>query len=78
MARGAGFSIAEIRALLKGFAPDAAPGRAWRSLAAQKLGELALLMAQIATFHDRLQGMLRCNCASIATCPLCARPSAAA
>lgn len=70
LAQGAGFSLAEIRMLLADFAPEAPPAPIWRTLATRKLGEVALLMAQLATFQDRLQAVLRCECPSFAACPL--------
>ena len=40
VAKGAGFSVAEIKTLLSGFTRRTPPGVRWRKLAAKKLAEL--------------------------------------
>ena len=63
-----GFSIAEIRALLCGFAERTTPAKRWRAMAKTKIGELNDKMVQISRMKSFLSAICRCQCSSVAEC----------
>ena len=68
MAQEAGFTIAEIRTLLHGFAPDAPASVRWRSLAEQKLPEVEALIARASAMQRMLEALRGCSCPTFADC----------
>jgi MerR family transcriptional regulator, redox-sensitive transcriptional activator SoxR len=73
LASQCGFSIAETRTLLLGFAPNMRPARRWGSLAKAKLDELSETMARISRMKRVLKAVCRCKCLSIQECGIRAR-----
>ena len=67
-AKRAGLTIAEIRALLRGYPDEAAAPERWRSLASRKLEEVDELMARMGRMRVLLAEALRCECASLEEC----------
>jgi MerR family transcriptional regulator, redox-sensitive transcriptional activator SoxR len=67
-ARGAGFTIGEIRVFLTGFASNVAPRARWRTLADRKLLELNTLLQRVEAMKAVLETSFRCNCPQISDC----------
>lgn len=67
-AQRAGFTIAEIRALLYGFTEDTAPPERWQVMAARKLTEVEALIEQLQGTRRALERAMRCGCASLDDC----------
>lgn len=75
LAQAAGFSIAEIQALVSDFDENAPLGVRWRTLAEQKLAELDILISRAQGMKRVLQEGLRCECLNLDEClPLMSRP----
>jgi MerR family transcriptional regulator, redox-sensitive transcriptional activator SoxR len=68
LAQAAGFTVAETRAFLHGFAPDAPPPDRWRALAGRKLPEVAAQIARLGAMQTILEAGLRCECPTLADC----------
>lgn len=68
LAQQAGFTIAEIQALLHGFAPATPPAQRWRLLAQQKLRELDEQMLRMQQMKQILETGLQCGCLRIEDC----------
>jgi MerR family redox-sensitive transcriptional activator SoxR len=75
LASHCGFSLAEIRTLLHGFATGTAPARRWRFLAKTKLAELNQRMEQISRMKQVLTAICSCKCSSLKECGIRARRS---
>lgn len=67
-AQRAGFTIAELRALLHGFPEDTAPPGRWQMLAGRKLAEVDALIEQLQGTRRVLEQALLCHCASLDEC----------
>ena len=79
LAREAGFTMAEIRELVAGFAPGTPPAARWRTLATRKLAELDAQVERIGRMRAVLGVALECGCLRLEECgPLLAarRPTA--
>ncbi len=76
LASECGFSLAQIRTLLEGFAAGTPPAKRWRVLARSKLAELNEKMRQISQMKRVLTAVCRCKCLSIEQCGIRARRSA--
>jgi MerR family redox-sensitive transcriptional activator SoxR len=68
VARAAGFTISETRTFLSGFSGTIPPAARWRELAARKIAELDVLVAQIMTMRQVLQTSFQCDCLRIEDC----------
>jgi MerR family redox-sensitive transcriptional activator SoxR len=68
LAKGAGFTLAEIRKLLAGFARRTPPGARWRSLAEAQLPELDRRIAEAQRMKDVLERMTACECPTLEEC----------
>ena len=68
LAQAAGFTIAEIRTFLHGFAPDTPPRERWRELAARKLPAVDAQIARLQGMRAILEAGLRCECLALAEC----------
>ncbi len=67
-AKRAGFTIAEIRTLLRSFPAEVGAPERWRALASRKLEEVKELVAELRQMEDLLEEALRCQCASLDEC----------
>jgi MerR family transcriptional regulator, redox-sensitive transcriptional activator SoxR len=67
-AREMGFSIEEIRTLLDGFPQATVPSERWRTLAEEKLPEIAGIIARATALKDLLEAGLNCTCEDIELC----------
>lgn len=63
LARGAGFTLAEIRQLVNEFGRNR-----WRRLAQRKLGEIRLTTERLRTMSALLTELLECACPDIEAC----------
>lgn len=68
LARESGFTMAEIRELVRGFTPDTPPARRWHALATRKLAELDALVARTERMRAVLQVALACGCLRLEDC----------
>ena len=68
LAQKAGFTVAEIRTLLHGFAPDTPPAVRWQPLARQKLRELDAQIERARQMKQVLETGLNCGCLRIEDC----------
>lgn len=68
MAQRAGFSIAEIQALIHDFPADAKPAERWGAFAGQKLAELEALEREIRAKKALLESTRDCACPSLESC----------
>jgi MerR family transcriptional regulator, redox-sensitive transcriptional activator SoxR len=68
LARELGFSLEDIRTLLRGFSPDTPPPVRWRKLAAEKLPEVDATIQRAQTMKRLLEKGLRCDCVTVADC----------
>ncbi|MBA3414664.1 MAG: MerR family transcriptional regulator [Chloroflexia bacterium] len=65
LAQEVGFSVAEVRALVAGFAERGVAPERWRELAERKLAEADALIARAEGMKRVLQASLRCGCALV-------------
>jgi MerR family redox-sensitive transcriptional activator SoxR len=70
LAQEVGFSIAEIRALVEGFADTGVDSARWRELATRKLGEVDALIRHAEQMKHLLVESLDCGCLTLDTCQL--------
>ena len=68
VARKAGFSIADLHALLHGFAPQTAPSARWRQLAAQRLETIQEQLGQLKAQEQLAKRFLDCQCLTLDHC----------
>ncbi len=68
VAKSAGFTVAEIKTLLSGFARRTPPGRRWRKLAQSKLVELEARSAEVERMKRVLKAVTRCKCPTLEEC----------
>jgi len=68
LAKGVGFTVAEVKRLLGGFARRTPPGERWRTLAKSKLVELDDRIAKAEQMRSLLQVVMRCECPTFADC----------
>ena len=68
VAKAAGFTVAEIKTLLSGFARRTPPGQRWRTLAQRKLVELEARVAEVERMKRVLEAVTRCECPTLEEC----------
>ena len=68
IALDAGFTIAETRTFLTGFAAETKPSARWRALAARKLVELDAAMERTRRMKSILESGFRCECPRLEDC----------
>jgi MerR family redox-sensitive transcriptional activator SoxR len=68
LSQQAGFTVAEIRALLNGFARRTPPSARWRALAAKKLEQVEEQLEETERMKRLLQLLLSCECPSLTDC----------
>jgi MerR family redox-sensitive transcriptional activator SoxR len=68
LAQSAGFTVAEIKTLLHGFATGTPAAERWRPLAAHKLLEVEALLARAQAMRRVLEGLLVCGCSRLEEC----------
>jgi MerR family redox-sensitive transcriptional activator SoxR len=73
IAKAAGFSVAEIYRLLRGFSGKTPPSKRWRALAEKKLSEVEERMDQLRRMKLVLNTVLGCECPSFDDCAQASR-----
>jgi MerR family redox-sensitive transcriptional activator SoxR len=73
-AKAAGFRVAEIQTLLRGFGRRTPPGPRWRALAERKGEELEARSAEVERMKRVLQVVARCECPTLEECSRALRP----
>ncbi len=68
MAREAGFTVAETRALFHDFPAGVTASDRWRRLAERKIAEVDALIARASRMRDVLGESLRCGCVTFDDC----------
>lgn len=68
LAREAGFTIAEVRQLVTGFAPGTKPAVRWQALATRKLAEIDAMVARAERMRAVLRVALDCGCFRLEDC----------
>lgn len=75
VAQQAGFTIAEIKTLLHGFAAETPAAVRWRALAERKLPEVEALIVRAHEMKRLIEASLECGCLTLEECALRLRPS---
>jgi len=75
LATQCGFTVAETRTLLHGFAANTRPARRWSVLARAKLAELNATAARIGRMKRLLNAICKCECPSLEECGIRSRRS---
>jgi MerR family transcriptional regulator, redox-sensitive transcriptional activator SoxR len=74
IAQQAGFTVAEIRTLFNGFAPETPASTRWEALAQQKLAEVDTLIRRAQAMKRVMEEeLLRCRCLTLDECARCIR-----
>ena len=68
LAKSAGFTISEIRRLVRGLSKRTAPGPRWRALAKKKLVEVEQRIIEANRMRTALEMMMRCECPTFEDC----------
>ena len=68
LAREAGFTIREIRALFRDFSTDTTASTRWRSMAAGKLEELDAVLRRTKLMRRVVRAMMECRCQTLEDC----------
>jgi MerR family transcriptional regulator, redox-sensitive transcriptional activator SoxR len=68
LAQDAGFTVAETRMVMHGFERATPPSQRWRSMAQQKLDEIAVRLERAERMRDVLQRLMRCECRTLGEC----------
>lgn len=67
-AKGAGFTLCEIKQLFNGFASETPAGVRWQKVASAKLAEMDALAARVEAMKELLGVALRCGCVELDSC----------
>jgi MerR family redox-sensitive transcriptional activator SoxR len=68
LAKGAGFSVAEIRKLLNGFDRATPASARWQAMASRKLDDVNALIEHAQRMRDLLEKLLTCQCVQLTEC----------
>jgi MerR family transcriptional regulator, redox-sensitive transcriptional activator SoxR len=68
LAKGAGFTVAEIRRLLHGFDRTTPASARWQAMAARKLRDVTELIGRARQMQRVLEELLSCKCVDLAEC----------
>jgi MerR family redox-sensitive transcriptional activator SoxR len=68
IAREAGFTMAELKRLVTGFAPGTPPERRWHDLATRKLAEIDAMVVRARRMRAILRTALACGCFRLEDC----------
>ncbi|MBA3671336.1 MAG: MerR family transcriptional regulator [Gemmatimonadaceae bacterium] len=68
LARAGGFTMAETKVLMMGFAPRSRPDALWKRLAAAKLAEIDEMVARAERMREVLRIGLDCGCFRLEDC----------
>jgi MerR family redox-sensitive transcriptional activator SoxR len=73
LAQRAGFTLTEIRQLLRGFSPRASAGERWRALVGRKQSEVRARIDELRRMLGVLDLLERCDCPDLDACGAAAR-----
>jgi MerR family redox-sensitive transcriptional activator SoxR len=76
LAQSAGFTLAEIRQLLRGFPPRASAGERWRALVDRKQTDVKARIDELRRMLGVLELLGRCDCPDLDACGAAARAKA--
>jgi len=68
LAKGAGFTISEIRTLISGFERRTPPGKRWLALGEQKIAEVGKQIHELQIMKMVLLAVTNCKCANFEEC----------
>jgi len=68
LAQDAGFTVSETRILMHGFERATPPSQRWRSMAQQKLDEIAVRIARAERMREVLERLMGCKCRTFEEC----------
>ncbi len=68
LAKKAGFTVAEIKKLLRGFSSKTPPGERWRQLASAKLREIEERIQEAQRMKRVLETVMGCQCPTLDDC----------
>lgn len=68
LAQSCGFTLAEMRQLLHGFAPDSKPSRRWQVMAEKKTAELDSQIEKLRAMRKLVSKADACDCESLVQC----------
>lgn len=68
LSKSAGFTVSEIRQLLRGVSKRTAPGPRWRALAQKKLVEVEHRIVEANRMRTTLRMMMSCECPTFEDC----------
>lgn len=68
LAKGAGFSVAEIRKLLNGFDRTTPASARWQTMATRKLDDVNAIIERAEQMRDLLEKLLTCQCVQLSEC----------
>ena len=68
LSKRSGFTVAEIRKLVRGFKGSAPPGVRWRALAEEKMEALDQRIAEAQAMQRLLRAVTACECPSFREC----------
>jgi MerR family transcriptional regulator, redox-sensitive transcriptional activator SoxR len=68
LAKGAGFTVAEIRRLRHGFDRTTPASARWHAMAARKLSDVLALIDRAQRMRVVLEALLTCECVELADC----------
>ncbi len=67
-AKGAGFTLPEIKQLMRGFPENTPASRRWRKMACAKIEELESALGTIRAMKRMLETVMSCQCRTLAQC----------
>lgn len=68
LARDAGFTLSETRALIAGFERDTPASARWQAMARRKLVDMVRRIEEAQRMKTLLEGLLRCRCQTLSEC----------
>ena len=67
-AKETGFTLPEIRVLLRGFPAQTPPSVRWKKMAVGKIKELERTLAKVQAMNEMLEAVMSCRCQDLAHC----------
>ncbi len=76
-AKETGFTLPEIRVLLRGFPAQTPPSVRWKKMTVGKIRELECALAKVQAMKEMLEALMSCSCQDLAQCArgLASRPT---
>jgi len=67
-AKETGFTLPEIRVLLRGFPAQTPPSVRWKKMTVGKIRELECALAKVQAMKEMLEALMSCSCQDLAQC----------